>query len=62
MVKPQRRVFNTDRITAGNQYVILGTERIPTSADLARLAEKPMMSHRRKVGLHATALFGARAG
>jgi hypothetical protein len=53
-IKPKQRTYKTD----GNQFVILGAERISTTKYLSRLADKPLASRRGQIGLRGLGLFG----
>ena len=53
-IKSKQRAYKFD----GNQFVILGAERISTTEHLSRLADKPLASRRGQIGLRGLGLFG----
>jgi hypothetical protein len=53
-IKPKQRTYKTD----GNQFVILGAERISTTKYLSQLAERPLLARRGQIGLRGLGLFG----
>ena len=59
IVKPKPRAFKAEWTPAGDQFVILGAEKISTVAYVARLAEKPLTPRRGQIGLRGMGLFGS---